>query len=117
MRRRPDYRATKPFLGDLCFPSHSENNRESKAILSQVETAELLTKGGWEHGDGPLDEVDASCPFLCIAVESGVGLYKIGNISNVNTDVIGTVVVSFDGQCIVQVLGSSGVDGEDAFLA
>ena len=34
-----------------------------------------------------------------------------------DTDIIGTVVVYFDRQGIVQVLGGSRIYGEDAFLA
>lgn len=72
-----DYGATKPFLGDLCFLGHGEDDGESEAVLCEIEAAEFFAKDGWEHRDGPLDEVNAGGPLLGIAVKSGVRLYEV----------------------------------------
>ena len=34
-----------------------------------------------------------------------------------DADIVGTIVVGFDGRRIVQVLGGSRIDGEDVFLS
>ena len=111
-----DYCAAEPLLGNLRFPGHCENDGERKAILSEVETAEFLAECGWEHRDGSLNEVDTGGPLLGITVERSIGFYEVGDISDMNTDVVGTIVVGFDGQCVIQILGEGGVDCEGTLL-
>ena len=62
-----------------------------------------------------MDEVDASGPLLCVTVKCGIGFHEIRNISDVYANVIGTVVIDFDG--IVQIPSGDGVNGENAVLA
>ena len=108
-----DDRPAEPFLDDLALFRHREDNREGKALLAGKKAAELLAQGGRKHRHGALDEVDTGSTLARIAVESSVGLDKVGNVGDVNPNVIRAVLVDLNGESVVEILGSVGIDSED----
>ena len=79
------------------------------------ETAELLAQSRREHGNGSLDEIDASGTLASITVEGSIGLDEVRDIGNVNADFERPVLLGFDGESVIEITSVTGVDGEDPF--
>ena len=79
------------------------------------ETAELLAQSRREHGNGSLDEIDASGTLASITVEGSIGLDEVRDIGNVNADFERPVFLGFDGESVIEITSVTGVDGEDPF--
>lgn len=63
-----------------------------------------------------MNEVNTGGTLTSIAVESSVGLDEVSDIGDVDTDVVCAILVERDRQSVVKILGSVGVDGENALL-
>ena len=109
-----DDRSAEPLVDDASILRQRKYDGECKSFFSRDKTAKLLTQRGRQHRHCTLDEVDTCSPLAGVAVEGSVGLDEIGNIGDVNTDVKGTVLVRCNGQRIIDVLGTTGVNGEEA---
>jgi hypothetical protein len=111
-----DHCLAEPFVDYLAILGDGEDNRERKALQARLKTAELLGESRRQHWHSALHEIDTSRPLLCVTVQSSVGLNEMRDIGDVNTDVVAPILIVLDGQRIVEVLGSFGIDGEDTLL-
>jgi len=105
---------TKPLLYHSGIRGESENDRECQAFLSGDKTAQLLAKSGRKHRDCTLHEIDARGAFAGIAIESRVGLDEIGDIRNVHADIEAAIFVLRDGQSVINIPGSRGINRENS---
>ena len=112
-----DDRSPEPLLDDLCVLSHREDDRECKALLAGKKTADLLAERRREHRDGTLHQVNTRSPLPGIAVESRIRLDEERDIGDMNTNVVGAVVIGLDGHGVVQILSVFRINGEDALAA
>ena len=64
-----------------------------------------------EHGYGAVDEVDAGGTFLGLAVDDVALLHVVAHVGDVYAD-LPAVAHGAYGECVVEVLGIVGVDGE-----
>ena len=74
--------------------------------------AELLRK----HRHGPVDKVDRSSPCARLLINDGAGLHIVGDIGDVDADLVISVVQFLERQSIIKVLRVGGVDGESQRL-
>ena len=109
-----DNSPAEPLLDDLSLLRHREYDREGKTLLAREKTAKLFAQSGRQHGDRALNEVHAGSTLASIAIKCSVGLYEVGDVRDVNTNVVGAVLVNLDGDGIIQILRGIGVDSEDA---
>lgn len=111
----PDNGLTEPLLQDFAVVVHSEDDGESETILAWNKTAKLLTESRGKHWHSALDKVDTGGTLASITIQGSVRLDEVGHIGDVNTDIIGAILVVFDRDGIVNVLGRFGIDGEYTF--
>ena len=85
----------KPLFNNSCFLIHSKDSGKSQAVVAWNKTTKLLAQDGWQHRHSALDQIYAGSTFACISIQRSVGLDKVRDVSNVNTDFISSVVVKF----------------------
>lgn len=106
----------QPLVDDFTLLGHGKDSRERQTFDTRVETARLFTNGGRKHRDGALHEIHAVCPLASIAVKSSVRLDEVRNVSDVHSHIISPIVVGLNGQCIIKVLCSLGIDSKDTLF-
>ena len=103
-------------MNDLAFLRHGKDSRERQTLSTRVKTAHLLANAGRKHGYSALNEIHAGCPLASVAIKSRVRFDEVGDVSDVHAYIISAVVIGLDGQCVIKVLSSLGINGENALL-
>lgn len=98
---------------DLTVLLHLEEHGEGESVLARVQTAELLAEQPGQHGDHAVNEVDTGSPEGGILIDAGLLAHEVGNVSNVNSDLVESVGKLGDGKSVIKISGSSRVDSAD----
>lgn len=85
--------------------------------MSRNKTAQLLAKGRRKHRYDTLDKIDTCGSLPGVPVEGGVGFHEEGNVCYMDTNIVSTVFIGFDGERVVEISCCFRIDGEDPFLS
>ena len=59
-----------------------------------------------------MHEIDTSRALASITVKGSVRLDEVGDIRNVDSDIVGAILVDLDGNGVIEVLSGLRIDGE-----
>ena len=59
-----------------------------------------------------MHKIDTSRALASITVKGSVRLDEVGDIRNVDSDIVGAILVDLDGNGVVEILSGLGIDGE-----
>ena len=102
----------KPLLDNLGLLRHRENDRERQALFTRQQTAKLFAERGRQHGHSALHKIDTSRALASITVKGSVRLDEVGDIRNVDSDIVSAILVNLDGDGVIEILGGLGIDSE-----
>jgi len=105
-----DDRPAEPLVDDASVLRQSEYDGERKPFFSRDKTAKLLTQRRRQHRHCTLDEVNTRGPLARVAVKGGIRLNEVRDVGDVNTNVKGAILVRCNGQRVINILGTIGVD-------
>ena len=112
-----DDRAPEPLVEDFEVLVEGEDGREAEARLVGAQRAELVREAFGEHRDGSVDEIDRGAALDGLVVDDGVGFDIMGDVGDVYADLPDAVLDLAHRECVVEILGVGGVDGEGRHLA
>ena len=84
-----------------------------QALLVGAKGAEPIGEAGREHGNDPVDEVDAVGAFAGFVVQFGSGFDVVGDVGDVNADFDVALGKFAKGDGVIEIAGGIGIDGDN----
>ena len=82
--------------------------------MTRHKATKLLTKSRRKHRDGTLNEVNTGSTFARITVKRSVWFDKVRCVGNMNSNFVSPVLVQFDRQGVIKILGRNRIDTKNA---
>ncbi len=101
---------------NVAMPVVANESGFGESILSFLEAAQAITQGFRDHGNDMARQIDAVGAGSGFLVECGIEDDEGGNVGDMDAKFV-AVVQHVDADCVVEIAGIDGIDGDDQFIA